>query len=283
MSAALPAPARIGIAPLMKLGFLGSGKMATALARGVIHSGVFAAGEIAVADVNPAASAKLATDTGCQRAEDNQELAAAAEVLLLCVKPADSCVALKELRGSLGGKLVISIVAGISTRQLAEAAGANVRIVRVMPNTPALVHEGAAAYALGSAATAEDAVLVEKIFGAVGFVCRVGEELLDAVTGLSGSGPAFVYLIIEALADGGVLMGLPRDLALQLAAQTVAGAARMVRESGEHPAVLRDHVTSPGGTTITGLEALEAHGLRAALLAGVRAATERSRELGSKA
>lgn len=270
------------MAPHMTLGFLGSGKMATALARGVILSGAFAPRDLMVADTNLAVAAKLAADTGARRAERNDELAAASDALLLCVKPADALAALQECRGALSGKLVISIVAGISIDQLAQAAGADVRIVRVMPNTPALVHAGAAAYAEGSTANEADAALTQKIFGAVGFVCRVREELLDAVTGLSGSGPAFVYLVIEALADGGVLMGLPRELALQLAAQTVAGAARMVRESGDHPALLRDQVTSPGGTTIAGIEALEAHGLRAALLAAVRAAAERSRELGAR-
>jgi pyrroline-5-carboxylate reductase len=266
----------------MILGFIGSGKMATALARGVAASGAFPRGQLLVTDVVPAAAAKLAALTGAIAVESNRELAGAASALLLCVKPADALGALADLRGELAGKLVISIVAGLSTKALQNAAGAAARIVRVMPNTPALVQTGAAAYAVGETATEEDAALVETIFRAVGLVCRVNEELLDAVTGLSGSGPAFVYLLIEALADGGVLMGLPRDLSLQLAAQTVAGAARMVLESGAHPAALRDQVTSPGGTTIAGLEALEAHGARAALLAAVRAATERSRELGTQ-
>jgi pyrroline-5-carboxylate reductase len=148
-----------------------------------------------------------------------------------------------------------------------------------MPNTPALVGEGASAYALGGTATEDDAKLVEKILSGVGLAVRVKESLLDAVTGLSGSGPAHVFTVIEALADGGVLMGLPRDLALKLAAQTVIGAAKMVRETGEHPAVLRDQVASPGGTTIAAIEALEDGGLRSALISAVRAATERSREL----
>jgi pyrroline-5-carboxylate reductase len=266
----------------MILGFIGSGKMATALARGVAGSGAFAPRDLLVTDVVPAASTKLAELTGGTAVASNRELARAASALLLCVKPADALPALEQLRAELAGKLVISIVAGLSTKSLQNAAGAAARVVRVMPNTPALVQAGAAAYALGESASEDDAALVETIFRAVGFVCRVKEELLDAVTGLSGSGPAFVYLLIEALADGGVLMGLPRDLSLKLAAQTVAGAARMVLESGAHPAALRDQVTSPGGTTIAGLEALEANGARAALLAAVRAATERSRELGRK-
>ena len=176
---------------------------------------------------------------------------------------------------------MISIVAGLSLARLEEAAGAAARIVRVMPNTPALIHQGAAAFAMGSTATAADAALVSKIFSAVGRVVQVKEALLDAVTGLSGSGPAYVYLVIEALADGGVLMGLPRDLALQLAAQTVAGAAGMVLKTGLHPATLKDQVTSPGGTTIAGLEELEGAAVRSAFLSAVRAATERSRQLGA--
>ena len=176
---------------------------------------------------------------------------------------------------------MISIVAGMPIATLEAAAGSGVRVVRVMPNTPALIHKGAAAYSLGTTATDVDAEATEKLFGAVGTVSRVKESLLDVVTGLSGSGPAFAYLMIEALADGGVLMGLPRDLALQLAAQTVAGSAEMVLRTGLHPAVLRDQVTSPGGTTIAGIEALELHGTRAAFLGAVRAATERSKELGN--
>ncbi len=149
-----------------------------------------------------------------------------------------------------------------------------------MPNTPALIHKGAAADALGDAATEADAAATELLFGSVGTVFRVKETLLDVVTGLSGSGPAYAYLAIEALADGGVLMGLPRELALPLAAQTLAGAAEMVLQTGQHPAVLRDQVTSPGGTTSAGVEALELGGARAAFIAAVRAATERARELG---
>ena len=255
--------------------------MATALARGVVGSGAFAAADVLVADVLPAAAEKLAEATGARAVANNRELVEKSDAIVLCVKPHDALAVLQALGEALDGKLIISIVAGLSTKSLQAAATPDVRIVRVMPNTPALVHQGAAGYALGASANVGDADVVEKIFGAVGIVARVREELLDVVTGLSGSGPAFVYLVIEALADGGVLMGLPRDLALQLAAQTVAGAAKMVRESGEHPAVLRDHVTSPGGTTIAGIEALETNGMRGALIAAVRAATERSRELGA--
>jgi pyrroline-5-carboxylate reductase len=265
----------------MKLGFIGSGKMATALVQGAVSSRAFAAEEIFVCDAVPGLAEKLAGAVQATAAATNEQLAKQVDALVLCVKPVDALEALRGLRGSLTGKLIVSIVAGLPLAALQEAAGPEARVVRVMPNTPALIHRGAAAYSLGRTATAEDAALTEKLFGAVGQVVRVKEELLDVVTGLSGSGPAYVYLVVEALSDAGVLMGLPRDLALKLAAQTVAGAAEMVIETGKHPAVLRDEVTSPGGTTIAGLEALEAGAVRSAFLSAVRAATERARELGA--
>jgi len=265
----------------MKLGFLGCGKMATALVGGVVQAGVCPADSLLVQDCVAAAQEALAQKTGVAGAAGASALAQSVDALVLCVKPADALAALRGMGEALAGKLVISIVAGLSLAKLEEAAGPAARVVRVMPNTPALIHQGATAFATGATATAEDAALVTKIFAAVGRVVQVKEPLLDAVTGLSGSGPAYVYLVIEALADGGVLMGLPRDLALQLAAQTVAGAAGMVLQTGLHPATLKDQVTSPGGTTIAGLEELEGAAVRSAFLSAVRAATERSRQLGS--
>lgn len=255
--------------------------MATALAGGVIEAGVFGPEQVYVSDCVPAAVEVLVADTGAVAVADNAALATDVDALVLCVKPADALAALRGVGAALSGKLVISIVAGLSLAKLEEAAGGAVRVVRVMPNTPALIHQGAAAFALGGRATAADGALVMKIFSAVGRAVVVKESLLDAVTGLSGSGPAYVYLMIEALADGGVLMGLPRDLAMELAAQTVAGSAAMVLKTGKHPAALRDQVTSPGGTTIAGLEQIEAKGVRSALISAVRAATERSRQLGA--
>jgi pyrroline-5-carboxylate reductase len=263
----------------MKFGFIGSGKMASALVRGAVDSHVISSSDLLVCDAVPAVAQALAAATGASSGT-NAEVAAEAEVLVLCVKPADALDALRGLHEVAPGKLVISIVAGMPLALLEEAAGPDVRLVRVMPNTPALIHRGAAAYALGSTATSDDAEITEKIFGAVGEIVMVKEPLLDVVTGLSGSGPAFVYLVIEALSDAGVLMGLPRDLSLKLAAQTVAGSAEMVLQTGRHPAVLRDEVTSPGGTTIAGLEALEAGGVRSAFFSAVRAATERAHALG---
>ncbi|MGB8170862.1 MAG: pyrroline-5-carboxylate reductase [Chthoniobacteraceae bacterium] len=263
----------------MKLGFIGSGKMARALVQGVAQAGVVLREDIAVSDAIHAVAQKLASDVGVE-AKTNDKLVAFADALVLCVKPNDALAALVSIGESAANKLVISIVAGLPIAKLQEAAGPAVRIIRVMPNTPALIQRGASAYSLGSTATKADADFAAHVLGAVGLAVCVKEELLDVVTGLSGSGPAYIYLVIEALSDAGVLMGLPRDLSLQLAAQTVVGSAEMVLKTGRHPAVLRDEVTSPGGTTIAGIEALEAGGIRSALLSAVRAATTRASELG---
>ena len=281
----------------MKLGFIGCGKMATALIHGVLKSGICTPGDITVSDAYPAAASALAEATGITAVATNVEVVAASEAIILAVKPADAIAALQALSAQTmtssmrwawqqGGtdqtsRLLLSIVAGLPLAKLEAAAGEGFRVVRVMPNTPALVLQGASGFAVGTRATEADAATAQQIFGSVGTAAQVKEGLLDAVTGLSGSGPAYVFTIIEALADGGVLMGLPRALALQLAAQTVAGAATMALADSRHPAALRDEVASPGGTTIAGIEALEKGGLRAALIAAVRAATERARELGS--
>jgi len=262
-------------------GFIGTGRMATALARGLMQAGLATAGELLGSDPVPGAAASFAEATGGAIAADNAAVAAAAQVLFLCVKPQQVAPVLKGLRGKLSkDHLLISICAGVPLSALAEACGPGPRIVRVMPNTPCLVGAGASAYALGPGATREDGELVARLLGAVGLALEVEEKLLDAVTGLSGSGPAFVFIIIEALADGGVRVGLPRPIALALATQTVLGAAKLTLETGQHPAVSKDQVASPGGTTIAGIQALEAGGLRAALMAAVEAATRRSEELG---
>jgi pyrroline-5-carboxylate reductase len=199
----------------------------------------------------------------------------------LAVKPQLLASVSGGLKGKIPtGTLVVSIAAGVRLSQLAAWLGEDVRLIRVMPNTPCLVGQGACAFSLGKQATAADAETVEKLLKAVGTAYEVEEKLLDAVTGLSGSGPAFVYVMIEALGDAGVNMGLPRAIASALAAQTVRGAAEMVLATGEHTAVLKDRVASPGGTTIAGLQALENGGLRGTLIAAVEAATKRSIELG---
>jgi len=264
----------------MHIGFIGSGRMASALLEGILNAKIALAADILVTDKISAAADELSRRTGAKACASNSEVASKSGILILCVKPGDVPQALREA-GDLSGKLLISIAAGIPLRRLRDWAVGNPRLIRVMPNTPALIGHGAAAYAAAEGATAVDLAAADGIFGAVGIAYKVKEELIDAVTGLSGSGPAFVYTVIEALADGGVLMGLPRDISLRLAAQTVLGAAAMTLQTGLHPAQLRDQVASPGGTTIAGLEALEEAGMRAALIGAVRAATERSGELGA--
>ena len=220
-------------------------------------------------------------ETGAETVADNAAVCVARDAVLLCVKPATACETLRLIAPALrGGPPVISVVAGVSLADLQAAAGLGTPIIRTMPNTPCLVRKGAVAYARSTTAGNGHAALVERIFSAVGAVYAVPETLIDAVNGLSGSGPAYVYLVIEALADGGVLMGLPRPLAASLAAQTVLGAAEMVQQTGLHPALLREAVCSPGGTTIAALETMELAGVRAALMGAVRSATERAREMG---
>ena len=262
------------------IGFIGTGQMARALAGGLVRGGLTCAERLVAFDPVEGARAEFAAQVaGARLLADNRAVVAAADVVVLAVKPQKAAVVMDEVRGGCGpDKLLVSILAGTPLARLVAGLGTQ-RVVRVMPNTPCLVGAGAAGYALGPGATRQDADLVGELLGAVGIALEVDESLLDAVTGLSGSGPAFVYTIIEALSDGGVRAGLPRSAATQLAAQTVLGAARMVLASGEHPAVLKDRVASPGGTTIAGLQALEERGLRAALLAAVEAATRRSGEL----
>jgi pyrroline-5-carboxylate reductase len=264
----------------MKIGFIGCGKMGSALIQGILAAKICEPKEVLVYDRLAETSEVLATESGIRVATGNRKLAAAADIVLLCVKPDDAAPILSEVSGELAGKLLVSIAAGVTITALQKAAGSKCRMVRVMPNTAVLVQKGASAYAVGKDVGESDIAAVEKIFTSVGRVFEVKEPLLDAVTGLSGSGPAYIYLFIEALADGGVQMGLPRELAMNLAVQTVAGAAEMVSETMMHPAVLREMVTSPGGTTIAGLVELERSGLRSAVMSAVRAATLRSRELG---
>lgn len=265
----------------LKIGFLGTGKMATALARGVIDSGFVQAGNVVGHDVVAQAAEQFASVTGGAIAKSAGHVAANSHVVVIAVKPHHVAGLLDQLAPLLSEQhLVVSIAAGVTLSVYEAHLGSGRRIVRVMPNTPCLVGETAAGFACGSSATDADAALVESMLKTVGLAVRVEERLLDAVTGLSGSGPAYVYQIIEALSDGGVRVGLPRNVATSLAAQTVLGAAKMVLETGEHPGALKDAVTSPGGTTIAGLHELERGGLRGILMNAVEAATEKSRELG---
>jgi len=261
------------------VGFLGAGKMATALAKGLIDSGFASASQVIASDVLPAATHSFASVTGASMARDNQEVLQKSQVVFLAVKPQSMPPLLHELRPLIQPQhLVVSIAAGVTISQI-EATLGDHRVIRVMPNTPCLVGAGASGFARGTFASHEDAELVTGMLQTVGIALQVPESALDAVTGLSGSGPAYVFEMIEALSDGGVLVGLSRSIATQLAAQTLLGAARMVLETGHHPGSLKDMVTSPAGTTIAGLHALEQGGLRATLMNAVKAATERSRQL----
>jgi pyrroline-5-carboxylate reductase len=267
-------------ASTVRWGFIGAGKMATALARGMIRAGTATANSIVASDPLEATRAAIVQETGVSIAENNLDLVRQSQVIVLAVKPQSMAEVLEQIRPVVGADhLVISIAAGVTLTTIGAALGADRRIVRVMPNTPALVGEGASGYCMGPHVRPGDEEVVRSCLAAVGRAHRVPESMLDAVTGLSGSGPAFVYMIIEALSDGGVRVGLPRDIATALAAQTVLGAAKMVLETGLHPGVLKDQVTSPGGTTIAGLHALERGGLRSALIDAVQAATLRSAEL----
>jgi pyrroline-5-carboxylate reductase len=264
-----------------RIGFIGAGQMATALGQGLVKAGLAAPERLIASDPVAEALRRFALATGGRTTQDNREVVSASDVVILAVKPQQMAGVFADLRGMVTAeKLVVSIAAGVRIARLADGLGSSARLVRVMPNTPCLVGLGACGYCLGATATTGDGELVKRMLQAVGIACQVEEKLLDAVTGLSGSGPAFVYVMIESLSDGGVQMGLPRQIATALAAQTVRGAAEMVLSSGEHPGVLKDRVTSPGGTTIAGLAAMEAGAVRADLMAAVEAATRRSAELG---
>lgn len=254
--------------------------MATALLSGLLAGSEFPRDHVRACDVSEARRAALSQDFGITTVADNVELVKWAECLVLAVKPQVVEAALAPCRGAFSAEqLVISVCAGVTIEQLSGIVGA-ARVLRVMPNTPALVGAGATAVARGPSVTADDERFASELFQLVGKCWWVSEAQLDAVTGLSGSGPAYVMLFIEALADGGVRSGLPRDVALELATQTVIGSARLLEGSATHPAELRDRVTSPAGTTSAGLFALERAAFRHAVIDAVCSATERSRELG---
>jgi pyrroline-5-carboxylate reductase len=268
----------------VRVGFLGGGAMGEALAAGVLAAGARPE-RVRAADPDPARCKQLEQALGIAAGDDNASLVEASDVVVLAVKPGLVAGVLGALGGpgerALARPLWVSIAAGVPLAALAAALPSGARIVRAMPNTPALVRAGATAFVASSACSAADRALARALFEAVGSAWEApSEALLDAVTGLSGSGPAYVFVFLEALSDAGVRMGLPRDAATALAIQTVLGSAKLAQETGRHPAALKDQVTSPGGTTIAGLERLEAHGFRAAVHEAVAAATRRSKELG---
>ncbi len=263
-----------------KIAVIGGGKMGGIIAQGLISREIISGKDITVTDIDAERRKILSSTMWLQVSDKNKETAKSADIIILAVKPQNMAQTLKEIAPAINkSKTVISIAAGITTASIEGNLTKGIRVIRVMPNTPALVSAGATAVAKGTNATDEDIKLARTIFDAVGITVEVDEKLMDAVTGLSGSGPAYFFVIIEALSDAGVLMGLPRNLALQLAAQTMLGAATLCLQEGNHPAQLKDMVTSPGGTTAAGLQALEEGKIRATLLSAVEAATKRSKEL----
>ncbi|ESW34097.1 hypothetical protein PHAVU_001G124300 [Phaseolus vulgaris] len=261
------------------LGFIGAGKMAESIARGVVRSGVLPPSRIRTAAHSNPARRDAFESFGVSVLSSNEDVVRESNVVVLSVKPQLVKDVVSKLTPVITkNKLLVSVAAGVKLKDLQEWAGSD-RFIRVMPNTPAAVGEAASVMSLGAAATEEDGSIVAKLFGSIGKIWKAEEKYFDGITGLSGSGPAYIYLAIEALADGGVAAGLPRDLSLSLASQTVLGAASMVSQTGKHPGQLKDDVTSPGGTTIAGIHELENGGFRGTLMNAVVAAAKRSREL----
>ena len=264
-----------------RIGVIGAGKIGSAIVRGVIRAGLVNKDQVMASDVSEALRQSIATEVGIKVTSDNGEVCDFASIVILAVKPQIVDSVVKEMAKKLGkAKLLISVAAGVPLSRIEDHLARGARVVRVMPNIPCVVGAGASAYAGGAHATAKDLENVGLVLGSFGIALPVEEKYLDAVTGLSGSGPAYVFLFIEALADGGVQVGLSREVALKLALQTVYGAARMALESAKHLGELKDEVTSPGGTTSAGLYALEQRGFRGIVMNAIVSATRRSQELG---
>ncbi|MBM7555468.1 pyrroline-5-carboxylate reductase [Halanaerobacter jeridensis] len=262
-----------------KVGFIGAGSMAEALIEGLLEQQIIAPDDLYISDINKSRLDELTAKYEINQATTNNALVSKADYIILAVKPQVIGQVLEEVGPKITAQqTVFSIAAGVETNQI-EANLDQVPVVRLMPNTAALIGEAAIAYSLGSYAGKETAAVVEELFSASGTVTKVKENLMDAVTGLSGSGPAYIYLIIEALSDAGVNMGLPREKSTELTLQTIIGAAKMVKESDLHPGELKDMVTSPGGTTIKGMQQLEESGVRGILYNTVEAAANKSQEL----
>jgi pyrroline-5-carboxylate reductase len=263
-----------------RVGFVGAGNMGEAMVRGLTKTGLVPAGNLLMTDVRTDRLDELKRLYGIGIVPDNGTLVRKSDVVILAVKPQILGAVLDEIAPATPGKLLISIAAGVSTSQIRRHVPPGTRTIRVMPNTPALVLEGATAIAHAAGLDDGDMDTARQIFEAVGRVVVLDEEMMDAVTGLSGSGPAYIAVVVEALADGGVRVGLDRKTAMTLALQTVLGSARLLIETGMHPGQLKDMVSSPGGTTIAGIHTLESGGLRRTLIDTVERATHRSRELG---
>jgi len=268
-------------ASINTIGFVGGGQMAEAMIRGILAAGLAAPEKITVAEPNATRCEYLASQYKVICTQDAATLCRVSEILVLAIKPQLAATVLNQYRPFVSDRhLVFSIMAGVTLGFLTNSFATPIRLIRVMPNTPSLVLAGAAAFSSNQQATAQDREVAMALLTAIGTCVEVPEHLLDAVTGLSGSGPGYVLTFIEAMIDGGVLAGLPRPIAEQLVVQTVLGSAKLAQETGEHPAILKGKVTSPGGTTIAGLHVLEEGALRGLVMSAVEAATERSRELG---
>ena len=264
-----------------RVGFLGAGNIGDAMIKGILQAGLVPASAVSASDARPERLAQITKQYGIRGCPDNVTLVRESDVVVLAVKPQIIASVLREITPAVDDmRLIISVAAGVATSTLRAHLPRGRRLIRVMPNTPALVLEAATAIARAEGLEAGDLETAQELFGAVGRVVVLDEEALDAVTGLSGSGPAYVAIVIESLADGGVKMGLDRATAMMLAAQTVLGAAKLILETGTHPGQLKDMVSSPGGTTIAGIAALEEGGVRRTFINAVERATQRSRELG---
>lgn len=261
-----------------KIGVIGCGNMGGAILKGALASGVLAPEQAYVYDISPAAR-EVAQGLGVNVMANDEEVCANSDIILLAVKPQNAAEALEQCKKALDGKALMSIVAGVTVERLQNMIDGTPRILRIMPNTPALVFEGAFALCSDNDFTADELAAAKAIYEKLGIVEMIPEKLIDAVCGLSGGGPAWVAMFIEAMGDAGVKNGLPRATAYRLAAQTCLGTAKMFLETGKHPGELKDMVTSPGGTTIEGCEALERGGMRFAVMDCVNVATEKSKRL----
>ncbi|MEO2055298.1 MAG: pyrroline-5-carboxylate reductase [Nitrospira sp.] len=264
----------------VRLAFLGSGNMAEAIIKGVLDAGLFKPSALIASDISDERLKMMGEKYAVRTTRSNREAARDGDIIILGMKPFAVDAALAEVKSELGKKVLISVAAGVPLSRLASGLEREAKIIRAMPNAPALVQSGATVLSPGKGVGDKSLGLALRIFESIGKTWVMEERYLDAVTGLSGSGPAFVFLMIEAMADGGVKSGLPREIALSLAVQTVWGAAQLLLQTGDHPARLKDFVASPGGTTIEGLQKLEEANVRAAFLSAVEAAARRSRELG---
>ncbi len=263
-----------------KIAVVGAGHMGTALIGGMVRAKLTPARNITASRRNPDALKELRRKWGIHAVDDNRKAVSGADIVILAVKPQISQSVMAAMAPSVNSKqLIISVMAGITTRSISERLRKPVAVVRAMPNTPCLVDAGATAIAAGAKATDNDISLAERVFGSVGEVAVLPETALDAVTGLSGTGPVYIFMLIEAMIDGGVKMGIPRAIAAKLAAQTVFGAAKLVKETGKHPAILKDDVTTPGGTAINAIHTLESKGLRSLVIDAIETATLRSQDL----